>query len=108
MILGVGGVSRGQSPVLRNEGICGTPQIWTPSFPPFLFSAEKEFARILRGTRPIKQQASSTTTYRVCVSCVRVCNISPIDRDRAMREKIPESTIWGFHTTYKKVGAVFF
>jgi hypothetical protein len=94
--MGPGCVSRGQSPVLRNGGICGTPQIWTPSFPPFLFSAgkKKEFARILRGTRPIKQQAS-TTTYRVCVSYV--CNISPINRDPAMREKIPESTFWGFY-----------
>jgi hypothetical protein len=94
--MGPGCVSRGQSPVLRNGGDMRYSTNMDPFFSTLLIlrRKKKEFARILRGTRPIKQQAS-TTTYRVCVSYV--CNISPINRDPAMREKIPESTFWGFY-----------
>lgn len=67
------------------------PLLFHPSYSP---PEKKRVCRILRGTRPIKQQAS-TTTYRVCVSYV--CNISPINREPAMREKISESTFLGFY-----------
>jgi hypothetical protein len=84
------------------RSVAGITQWWIYAvlhkYGPLLFHPSySQFSRILRGTRPIKQQATTTTTYRVCVSCVRVCNISPIDRDPAMREKIPESTFWGFY-----------